>query len=125
VSIELAQTPDLLNSCDCSMCFRLGTLWGYLDPADVAISGTTATFRRSDIEAWIDIHFCPGCGATINWAFIEQDRPPRKGVNMRLFGAEQLVGIPIRFSDGRNWNDKPNPPKERRDREIFAHHAPF
>ena len=125
VSIALAASPENLNSCNCSLCFRLGVLWGYFDPKDVTITGETSTYRRDDIEAWIDTHFCPSCGATTNWAFIDPDRPPRMGVNMRLFGPEQLLGIPVRFSDGRNWSDKPNPPAERRERVAFAHDGPF
>ena len=125
VSVTLGHPPESLNSCDCSLCFRLGALWGYFEPADVTIEGKTETFVRSDIEAWLEIHFCPSCGATINWSSITEPRLPRMGVNMRLFGPDALLGIPVRFSDGRNWNDKAERPGSRHAEVPFAHDNPF
>lgn len=127
VTVSVAHKPEILNSCDCTLCFRLGTLWGYFDPEDVTIEGETGTFVRSDMQAVAGIHFCPGCGATINWQFLAEPPPrPLMGVNMRLFGPEQLLGIAVYFSDGRNRNEgSEERPAPRHPEVPFAFDAPF
>ena len=127
VTVTVARRPDYLNSCNCSLCFRLGTLWGYFNPAEVKIEGTTKSFVRKDIvPVCLSVPFCPGCGATLGWTEIgEPEDPPRMGVNMRLFGPGALVGLPVRFPDGAN-SDESSPRPPRRHEEVpFQLDAPF
>jgi hypothetical protein len=35
VTVTVPRKPEYLNSCGCMLCFRLGALWGYFDPAEV------------------------------------------------------------------------------------------
>ena len=126
VTVTLRHAPESLNSCNCSACFRLGTLWGYFDPEDVTVEGETRPFTRSDLgEPWIDFNFCPSCGTTISWTARRDLGAPRMGVNMRLFGPDQLFGIPVRFSDNANWDGEGERPPPRHTPVPFAHDAPF
>src|SRR6185437_4759692 len=52
VTVTVPSKPDYLNSCDCTLCFRLGALWGYFDPVEVTVAGETKAFTRTDIEVW-------------------------------------------------------------------------
>ena len=68
MSVKVTRKPEDLNSCDCSLCFRLGVLWGYFDPTEVTVTGETKAFARDDIEAWINVNFCPACSAVTSCA---------------------------------------------------------
>lgn len=127
VTVSVSRPPEYLNSCNCSACFRLGTLWGYFDPAEVTVAGETGAFTRSDLgeEPWIDFNFCPSCSATISWTARRAQEVPRMGVNMRLFGPDQLLGIPVRFSDNANWDGEGERPAPRHEPVPFAHDTPF
>ena len=35
VTVTVPGRPEYLNSCNCTLCWRLGGLWGYFDPAKV------------------------------------------------------------------------------------------
>ncbi|MEO6153017.1 MAG: GFA family protein [Croceibacterium sp.] len=125
VTVAVLRKPEYLNSCDCTLCFRLGGLWGYFDPAEVSVSGETKAFTRSDVEVWLRTNFCPTCGAVASWTAARELEPPRMGVNMRLFEPDDLVGIPVRFPNGRDWNDDDPRPPPRHAEIPFARDAPF
>jgi len=127
VTVTAARRPDYLNSCNCSLCFRLGTLTGYFNPSEVTISGTTKSFVRTDIDPpCIALPFCPDCGATVGWTGLgPQEDPPRMGLNMRLFGPDALIGIPVRFTDGANWDESSPRPARRHEDVLFQHDRPF
>ena len=48
MKITVARRPANLNSCNCSLSFRPGTLTGYFDPTEVTITGETKTFIRAE-----------------------------------------------------------------------------
>ncbi|HSQ94922.1 MAG TPA: hypothetical protein VLM18_02320 [Croceibacterium sp.] len=121
--MTVPRRPEYVNSCDCTACFKLGGLTGYFHPDDVTIAGETKSFVRSDIEAWISFDFCPTCGAALGWTSLEP--LDRKGVNMRLFDPEELVGVPILFPNGREWNDVDERPTPRHGEVHFARDGPF
>jgi hypothetical protein len=112
-----------MNSCDCSACFRLGSLTGYFPPAEVAVDGETNTFVRSDIDPWIAFVFCPTCSASIGWTALKP--LDRMGVSMRLFDPDELIGVPVRFPNGREWTDESKRPPPRHAEVPFARDAPF
>jgi len=126
VSVTLPRKPEYLNSCDCTLCFKLGTLWGYFDPAEVSVEGETKPFTRSDIEVWLQTNFCPTCSAVVSWTAVRDLGTPRMGVNMRLFDPDALVGLPVRFPNGRAWGDDSDEyPPPRHEEVSFAGDAPF
>lgn len=125
VTVTVPREPEYLNSCDCTLCFRLGALWGYFDPDEVAVAGETKAFRRSDIEVWLDTNFCPTCSAVVSWTAVRDIGEPRMGVNMRLFDPDELIGVPIRFPNGRDGGDDEPWPPPRHEEVPFARDKPF
>lgn len=123
VTVTVPGPPEYLNSCNCTLCFRLGTLTGYFPPDQVTITGETKEFRRSDIDVYLANHFCPTCSAVVGWTSIEPY--DRMGVNMRLFDPEELIGIPIRFPDGRADTGEGERPPPRHAEVPFTLDAPF
>jgi hypothetical protein len=110
VCITVPRKPDYVNNCNCTLCTKHAGLWGYYDPSEVSISGDTQTYIRADMaEPAIGTHFCGTCGCTTHWRMIEAfaathpEMPPKMGVNMRLFEAEAVEGVEVRFPDGRAW----------------------
>lgn len=125
VTVTVPRKPEYLNSCDCTLCFRLGGLWGYFDPAEVTVTGETKAFRRSDVEVWLQTNFCPTCSAVVSWTAVRELETPRMGVNMRLFDPDQLVGLAVRFPNGRDWGDGSERPPPRHAEVPFTRDTPF
>jgi len=125
VTVTVAARPEYLNACNCTLCWRLGTLWGYYNPAEVTIEGQTKAFQRSDIEVWLDTNFCPTCSAVVSWTAVRELSEPKMGLNMRLFDPEALEGLPVRFPDNRGWDDESERPPPRRDNVTFTSQGPF
>jgi hypothetical protein len=126
VTVTVPRKPEYLNSCDCTLCFRLGTLWGYFDPAEVDVTGETRPFLRDDIEVWLQTNFCPTCSAVVSWTALRDLDRPRMGVNMRLFDPADLLGLPVRFVNGReDSDDLSRRPLPRRAEVPFGRDAPF
>jgi hypothetical protein len=98
VTIRVASAPTEVTSCNCSICRRLGTLWAYYAPADVCVSGATATYQWG--EKSIDFHHCPTCGCTTHWSRREGGDADRMGINARLLAPEVLAGARVRRLDG-------------------------
>lgn len=98
VSLEVMDAPTQVTSCNCSICRRLGTLWAYYTPADVRVTGTTATYRWGDRT--IDFHHCPTCGCTTHWSPVEGRDNQRMGINARLLAPEVVAAARVRRLDG-------------------------
>ena len=84
VHIEIADPPESVLECGCSICRRLGALWSYYEPGQVRLippSGATAiyTWGRKSIE----FHTCKVCGCTTHWSAVDKS-VNRMGVNARL-----------------------------------------
>lgn len=125
VAISVPRQPEYLNSCNCTLCWRLGTLWGYYDPAEVTVTGETRPFQRSDIEVWLETNFCPTCSAVVSWTAVRDIGAARMGVNMRLFDPDDLVGLPIRFPNGRDNDGEGERPPPRHAEMAFTRDGPF
>jgi hypothetical protein len=98
VTLEVPTAPTQVTSCNCSICRRLGTLWAYYNPADVRVTGATATYCWGDKT--LDLHRCATCGCTTHWypkPHIDQNR---MGINVRLLAPEILAAARIRRLDG-------------------------
>jgi hypothetical protein len=102
VTIRVPGPPAYLNACNCTLCWKLGAMWGYYPIGEVAFSGAVRSYLRSDIpDARMTTEHCDRCGATTNWRLIGENAPPRLGVNMRLFEPAELAGVELRFGDRR------------------------
>ena len=70
--------------------------------------GTTQGYRRADKEdPAAEIHFCANCGSTTHFTLtasaVAKFGNVQMGVNMRLADATDLIGIELRYPDGRAW----------------------
>lgn len=77
--------PDSATACNCSICRRYGTLWGYgfFDEL-LVVSGETRTYLWN--QKWIEFHFCPTCACVVWWRAAEPGPDGRRygAVNLRL-----------------------------------------
>ena len=92
--------PVDVNSCNCSICRRYGTLWAYYQRPQVrfaADNGPTDVYMWGDRD--LEFHRCRGCGCVTHWVSVDSAHM-RMGVNARLMPPEVLAATPVRRSDG-------------------------
>jgi hypothetical protein len=92
--------PDDVNSCNCSICRRYGTLWAYYQGPQVQFAienGPTDIYSWGDKD--LEFHRCRACGCVTHWVAVDQTYK-RMGLNARLMPPEVLAAIPVRQSDG-------------------------
>ena len=107
VQLAIPRAPEVVTSCNCSMCRRLGGLWAYYPPAEVSVTGPTATYRWGDKT--LDLHHCPTCGCSTHWSPVPPTDQNRMGVNMRLFAPVVVNAARVRKVNGANdtWEEMP------------------
>lgn len=109
VSVTIDAPPEYINDCNCSLCRKVGAGWGYFRSASVTTSGETFSFVRTDKESpFCEIHSCVVCAATTHYVLTAafKERNPSAdvvGANMRLFDPDELMGVEVRFPNGKDW----------------------
>lgn len=109
VRVSIDAKPDFINDCNCSLCRKVGGAWGYFAAASVTTTGTTVPFMRRDKKnAAVEIHSCEICATTTHFVFTKLFKDQNKqvdqmGVNMRLFDPDELMGVEVRFPNGKDW----------------------
>ena len=92
-----------MTDCNCSICRRLGVLWAYYRPAEVAVvcapGATTPYVRADEAEPSLAFHHCRTCGCTTHWAALDP-AVERMGVNARLMAPAAVAGAKVRKLDG-------------------------
>lgn len=109
VRLDTSRKPDFVHACNCALCRKAGAHWSYFEPAEVAVSGPTTSYRRHDKpEPGVDVHFCSSCGSTTHFrlteAAVRVHGDVMMGVNTGLAEESELEGIELRYPDGRNWS---------------------
>lgn len=97
VRIEIAAAPDVVMSCNCSICRRLGTMAAHYSPRDVKVHGETDTYLWGD--RMLTFHRCKLCGCHTHSTPIDP-ASDRMSVNARLMAPEILAAAHIRRFDG-------------------------
>lgn len=100
VRLEVARPPETLTSCNCSLCRRIGALWGYYKRDEVRIdapSGATVAYVQGDRT--LEMHHCAVCGCVTHWQSLPL-KDDRMGVNFRLADPVDIAGVRIRHLDG-------------------------
>lgn len=109
VSVTIDARPDFIHDCNCSLCRKTGSAWGYYPSASVRTEGETVSFVRTDKpNAGVAVHACRTCSATTHFELTEAFKAQNEGadltgVNMRLFEPSELGGVEIRYPNGRDW----------------------
>ncbi len=109
IRIAVAKRPDFIHACNCSLCSKTGADWAYFHPSDVTVEGQANRYSRKDKDApAAEIQFCGACGSTTHFTLtasaVAMFGNSQMGVNMRLADEADLVGIELRYPDGRSWS---------------------
>ena len=110
VAVTVDAKPDFIHDCSCSLCRKVGAAWGYYGSASVSVTGTTRGFVRADKpNPGTSVHSCLHCGTTTHFEATDefQRQNPSAdlvGINMRIFDPDDLVGVEVRYPDGKNWS---------------------
>lgn len=101
VSLSYSGTPRRLVSCNCSICRRLGALWGH-GPASVitvtAAPGALLSYSHGD--GGIAFCTCKTCGTTTHWESTDKSGDYPMAMNMNTADSEAVSGLPLRHFDG-------------------------
>ena len=101
IKISVLQKPETLTSCNCSICNRYGSLWGYYGPSDVeVISVASALTSYSWSEKNIQFKHCSQCGCVTHYETTEQVQTAKIGVNFRMAAPAEIGNMRIRQFDG-------------------------
>jgi hypothetical protein len=105
VRLQVPAPPTQVTSCNCSLCFKLGTLWGYYAPQDLTFvegAGLTQTYVQGD--RMLETHRCSSCGCVTHWVGIVGPAIGRVGLNVRLGDRKLVEAIPVKWLNGAgNW----------------------
>ena len=109
VRVVVRRRPDFLHECNCTLCSSTGARWGYFEPGDVEVDGTTQEYHRTDKdEPAAIIHFCATCATTTHFTLTPEAAArfggTVVGVNLRPVPDAELAGIELRYPDGRAWS---------------------
>jgi len=95
-----AEAPSVLTSCNCSICYKYGSLMAYFNPSEVKV---VSILESVDEYLWGDksLSFirCQVCGCYSHWKSLDPNQVKRMGVNARLFTNIEIDKIPIRHFD--------------------------
>lgn len=93
--------PESATACNCSVCRRYGTLWGYgFFDERIVVSGETRTYQWH--HRWLEFHFCPHCACVVFWRAAEPGADGRRygAVNLRLaLDPADVQAIPLVHHD--------------------------
>ena len=98
-----APAPSELTSCNCSICSRYQSLWGYYEPAQVEIEiGTLGVKSYIWGDKEIEFIHCDNCGCVTHYQTIAGDSDPRVALNFRMASDEDVSEIPLRVFNGKD-----------------------
>jgi len=104
VVLAIAQAPDEVTDCNCSVCRRYGVLWAYYSPGEVEVRAAEGT----DTYVWgprtTAFHRCRVCGCVTHWSATDPARM-RMGVNGRMMDPEVLGRARVRRLDGADTDE--------------------
>ncbi|WP_428641323.1 GFA family protein [Roseibium sp.] len=101
VSYEMKTQPRHAVMCNCSICRRLGTVWGHGEVGAVSVSAAAdATLAYSWGDKDLAFHSCRTCGCTTHWEAIKGEGKGRMAVNLRLAEPGTIEAIGLRHFDG-------------------------
>ncbi|MFV8783645.1 GFA family protein [Microbulbifer sp. SA54] len=104
ISIEVAELPTEVTSCNCSLCRRYAGLWAYYAPGEVNIHYKDT---EKSVYIWgdrdIEHHRCHHCGCVTHYITTEKCPVKRVAVNARMADPELLATLKVRQVDGASF----------------------
>lgn len=102
VRFEITENPKHLVDCNCSICRRIGALWGHVPVTSVSIirePGATIAYIQGDRT--LSVHTCRTCGCTTHWENLTPDEEGAvMAVNFRMCSDNDTAKFEIRKFDG-------------------------
>ncbi len=100
VHFELSTHPQFLMDCNCSICRRIGALWGHVPIESVVVNAPAdATISYVQGDKTLATHTCATCGCTTHWENRLTDGE-HMAVNFRMCDPETVSQFQIRRFDG-------------------------
>ncbi len=101
VKLSIHKLTDTGTSCNCSICSRYASIWGYFTEAEVNVSiGKYGITTYCYGDKMINFNHCTFCGCITHYTSINSGQEERLAVNYRMFSSEVLDQIKVRFFDG-------------------------
>ena len=104
VTIQLAERPDQVTDCNCTLCTALGWRLVYGTSDTITIDGELDQYVRSDLpEPCLRVMRCRHCGVATHWEPLTAPPHDRIGVNAALLDDPGMASLPMRVIDGLSW----------------------
>ncbi|KEQ17532.1 GFA family protein [Endozoicomonas numazuensis] len=100
IVLNADEAPETITSCNCSICHRIGALWGYYLDEQVETQQTVAIQDYRWGDKTITFHTCSGCGCTTHYTAVREDGKTKIGLNTRMVSREDTKDIRVRYFDG-------------------------
>lgn len=76
VRVAVPVRPETLGDCNCSLCSRLGTLWGYYPSSEVSITDPEKKLvGYVQGDRTLTMHHCGVCGCITHWSPVGRSSP--------------------------------------------------
>lgn len=117
VRFEIAEAPEWVLDCNCTLCRRYGALWWYPEGDAGKLASTpgpdvTDTYVWGD--EWLAFHRCKTCGCLTHMVAIAEKPPFVYGVNARMMLGLDPSKVQLRQIDnghtGVFWTKSNEPP---------------
>lgn len=100
VRFEIAELPNWVLDCNCTICRRYGAIWAYPEATAVEfVRGADFT----DTYAWGDyqlaFHRCKECGCVTHMTALDEDPPRVYGINARMIPTLDPAHVRLRQKD--------------------------
>jgi len=100
ITLETKEIPETITSCNCSICHRIGALWGYFLEGNVEIKIKTTKNIYMFGKKLRTYHSCPVCGCTTHYTQNRDDGTKRVAINTRMANPEIIKPIQVKYFDG-------------------------
>ena len=101
ISINVAEKPESVTECNCSICRRYAAKWAYYTRRQVTINGTAeAMTAYSWGDRCIEFYHCNNCGCITHYESVEKLDDSRVAVNARMMPVDIVSDIPVKKFDG-------------------------
>lgn len=100
VVLKTKNPPDSLTNCNCSICNRLGAVWGYYSADTVEVKLGNSGSKYSWGKKNIIYHSCSVCSCTTHYTAVGNEGGRRLAINTRMASVSSTKNIPVRYFDG-------------------------
>jgi hypothetical protein len=100
VRFEIAEPPEWVLDCNCTLCRRYGAVWTYFPGPDQAKLLMTPSPEVTETYTWLDadiaFHRCRTCGCVTHIVATKEEPPVILGVNARMMAGLDPAKVRIR-----------------------------